>query len=113
MHRIAEIRRLDHVVLLVAAQPVLRTECRGDVEPAHAAQRIERMLEIRGHGSRMRQQRHAPAFELAQQFDVAYQAIDAELDHVAVYRTRSIELDHKAAGVVEIGFLRGMFERPV
>ena len=31
----------------------------------------------------------------------------------AVYRTRSIELDHKAVGVVEIGFLRGMFERPV
>ena len=31
----------------------------------------------------MRQQRHAPALELAQQFDVAYQAVDSELDHDA------------------------------
>ena len=71
MHRIAEIRRLDHVVLLVAAQPVLRAESRGDVESANAAQRIERMLELRGHRGRMREQRDAPALELAQQFHVA------------------------------------------
>jgi hypothetical protein len=61
----------------------------------------------------MRQQRHAPAFELAQQFEVAYQAIDAELDHGEYLESRSVELDHKAASMVEIGFLRGMLERPV
>ena len=81
MHRIAEIRRLDHVVLLVAAQPVLRTESRGDVETADGAQCVERMFEIRRHRSRMRQQRNAPAFELALQFHVAQQAVDSELDH--------------------------------
>ena len=71
VHRVAKVRRLGHVVLLVAAQAVLRTEGRGDVEAADDAQRIQRMLELGGHRGRMRQQRHAPAFELALQLDVA------------------------------------------
>ena len=45
------------------------------------AQCVERMFEIRRHRSRMRQQRNAPAFELALQFHVAQQAVDSELDH--------------------------------
>ena len=73
---------LDHVVLFVTAQTMLWAESRRDVEPAHSAQRVEGVLEVRGHGSRMCQQCHAPPFELAQQFDVAYQAVDAELDHL-------------------------------
>jgi hypothetical protein len=80
MNRVAEIRRLDHVVLFVAAQAVLRTECGGDVQPADRAQRIERMLEVGGHGSRVREQRHAAPLEFLQQLVVAEQAIDAELD---------------------------------
>ena len=116
MHRVAEVRRLDHVVLLVAAQPVLRTESRGDVEPANGAQRVERMLEVRRHGCRMRQQRDAPAFQLTQQFHVAQQAVDSKLDHESPFKEnarRSFELDHKTVRVVEIGLLRRMFERPV
>ena len=70
VHRIAKVRRLDHVVLLVAAQPVLRTESRGDVEAANAAQRVERMLEVCRHRGGMREQRDTPALELVQQFDV-------------------------------------------
>jgi hypothetical protein len=83
MHRIAEIRRLDHVVLLVAAQAVLRTERRGDVQAANRTQCVQRVLEVRGHRSRVRQQGHAPSFELAQQLAVRQQPVDAELDHAA------------------------------
>ena len=71
MDRIAKVLRLDHVVLLVTAQPVLRTERGGDVEPADRAQRIERMLEIGGHRRGMREQRDASAFELLQEFVIA------------------------------------------
>jgi hypothetical protein len=56
----------------------------------------------------MRQQRDAPAFELTLQFHVGQQPVDSELDH-----ERFSELDHKAVCVMEIGFLRGMFECPV
>jgi hypothetical protein len=109
VHRVAEVRRLDHVVLLVATQSMLGTESRGDVETPDGAQRVERMFEIRGHGSGMREQRNAPAFELALQFQVAQQAVDSELDH----ERSLIQLNHKAVCVMEIGFLRGMFECPV
>src|SRR5690349_20874332 len=81
MHRVAEIRRLDHVVLLVAAQSVLGPESGGDVEAPDRAQRIERVLEIRSHGSRMGEQRDATTLELALQLQVGQQTVNAELDH--------------------------------
>jgi hypothetical protein len=40
----------------------------------------------------MRQQRNAPAFELALQFHVGQQAVDSELDH----ERPLIEVNHKA-----------------
>ena len=108
MHRIAKIRRLSHVVLLVAAQAVLRAKRGRDIQPANRAQRVERMFEFGGHRRGVREQRHAPAFELALQIDVGEQAIDTELNHV-----RNLQVDDEAVGMVEIGFLRQMLERPV
>jgi hypothetical protein len=69
--RVAKILRLDHVVLLVATQSVLRAEGGGDVEPSDRAQRIERVLEVGGHRRGMREQRDASAFELLQEFVIA------------------------------------------
>jgi hypothetical protein len=45
VHRIVEVRRLDHVVLLVAAQAVLRAEGRGEPQVAERRERVERVLE--------------------------------------------------------------------
>jgi hypothetical protein len=56
----------------------------------------------------MREQRHAPALELALQFDVGEQSIDTELDHAGV-----LQIENEAVGMVEIGGPGGMFERPV
>ncbi len=79
MHRIVEVRRLDHVVLLVAAQAMLRTEGGGDLDVAAGGERIERMRQIGRDGSRMREQRHAPALERRAQGGLGDQSIDAEL----------------------------------
>ena len=46
VHRIVEVRRLDHVVLLVAAQAMLRTEGGADLHVAACRQRIERVRQI-------------------------------------------------------------------
>ena len=43
VYRIVEIRQLDHVVLLVAAQAMLRTERRSDLHVAARGQRIKRV----------------------------------------------------------------------
>ena len=59
VHRVVEGRRLDHVVLLVAAQAVLRAERGRELELAERGQRIERMREIRRHGCGMREHRDA------------------------------------------------------
>ena len=53
MHRIVVVRRLDHVVLLVAAQAVLRTESCADLDVAARDKRIERMRQILRDGSRV------------------------------------------------------------
>ena len=47
--RIDEIRALDHIVLLVAAQAVLRTEGGGEADAAYGSQRIEAVGEILRH----------------------------------------------------------------
>ncbi len=87
---------------------MLRAESRGDVDTAHRAQRIQRMLELGGHRGRMRQQRDPASFQLALQLDVGEQAIDAELDHAS-----NLEIEDEAIGMVEIGFPGGMSEGPV
>ena len=49
VHRIVEVRRLDHVVLLVAAQSVLGTEGRGHPQAGARGEGVERMREAGGH----------------------------------------------------------------
>jgi hypothetical protein len=78
VHRIVKVRRFDHVVLLVAAQPVLRAES-GRQLHAGCGQRVQRMREIRGHRGRMRQQRDTPAGQGFAQGRVFQQAVESEL----------------------------------
>jgi hypothetical protein len=74
MHRVGEVCRLDHVVLLVAAQTMLRPERGGEVDAG--GQRIERMRQILGHRSGMRQQCHAPALERRAQLVFGEKPVD-------------------------------------
>ena len=55
------VRRLDHVVLFVAAQAVLRTEGGADLHVAARSQRIQRVRQVSRDRSRMREQCHALA----------------------------------------------------
>ena len=77
VHRIKKIRRLDHVVLFVTAQTVLRTEC--GIDAAACGERIERMRQVRGDRRRMRQQGNALARERCPQRGIGDEAVDAEL----------------------------------
>ncbi len=63
MHRIVEVGRLDHVVLLVAAQAMLRTEGGGDVQAAARGQPVEGMPQVPGDRGGVREQGDAPALE--------------------------------------------------
>ena len=56
------VRRLHHIILLVALQPVLRAECAGDIDP-RCDQRIEAVLQIPGDRRRMGDQCDSLAFE--------------------------------------------------
>src|SRR4051812_34263224 len=79
VHRIVERRRLDHVVLLVAAQAVLRAEGGGQREVVESRERVERMREVGGDRCGMSEQRESLAAQRAAQRGLAEQAIDAEL----------------------------------
>ena len=109
MNRIAEVRRFDHVVLLVAAQAVLRTEGGGELHVAARAQRIERVGQVARDGGRMREQRDAPALERRAQFWFGDEPVDAEFHD----RLRWGKLERKAIGMMEIRAARRMLERPV
>ena len=78
MDRIAVVRRLDHVVLLVAAQPVLRAEGGGELHVVACAERIERVRQVARDGGRMRKQRHAAALERRAQFWFGDEPVDSE-----------------------------------
>ena len=78
--RIVEVRRLDHVVLLVAAQTVLRPEGRGQPDVAAGGQRVERMGQVRGERGGMGEQGDALALQRGAQRGVGEQPVDAE-DH--------------------------------
>jgi hypothetical protein len=67
MHRIDEVGGLDHVVLLVAAQTMLRTEGSGEFDVVACRQSIQGVPQIFGDGSGMREQRHALALEWCSQ----------------------------------------------
>jgi hypothetical protein len=79
VHRIEVIRRLDHVVLLVAPQPVLRAERRGEAQAGEGRERIERMPQVAGDGGGVRQQRHTASGERLAQRGLLDQPVDAEL----------------------------------
>ena len=77
-HRIVEVRQLHHVVLLVAAQTVLRAEGGGELDVAACGQRVERMGQVGRDRSRMGQQRNAPAVKRRAQSGFGDKAVDAE-----------------------------------
>src|SRR5690606_21888201 len=84
VHRIDEVRRLDHVVLLVAAQPVLRAERGGDLDVAARGKRVERVREILSHGRGVSEQREPASAQRGAQRAFRQQAIDTEAHDVPI-----------------------------
>ena len=78
VHRIGEILRLHHIVLLVAAHAVLRAESGRELEIAKRAERIERMGEVGRHRGGMGEQGHALALERGAKRGIGEETIDAE-----------------------------------
>ena len=99
---------LDHIVLLVAAQAVLRTERGGQVE-AGGGERVEAVGQVAGHRRRMREQRDALAFERLAQFRVGEQPVDSEQSCAAAYGSCAT----KQSGCGNRACRRRMGERPV
>src|SRR6478752_10272142 len=79
VHRIAVVRRLDHVVLFIAAQAVLWSEGGADLDVAARDKRIKRMRQILRYRSWMREQGHALAFERCAQCRFGDESIDTEV----------------------------------
>ena len=92
MHRILEIRRLDHVVLLVAAQPMLRAEGSADLYVAAGGERIERMRQVFCDGCRMGKQRDALARKRRAQGTFGDQPINAEFHGVTAGESSQAKL---------------------
>ena len=78
MHRVGEVGSLDHVVLLVAAQTMLRTERSGQIYVGARGKRIKRMPQILGDRSGMREQHYAPALQRGAQPRLGEKPVDAE-----------------------------------
>jgi hypothetical protein len=77
--RIVIIGRFDHIVLLVAAQPVLGPEGGADPEVAAGGERVERMGEVLGHRGRMGEQGDTAAGQWRAQRGVGEEAVEAGL----------------------------------
>ncbi len=75
------LRRLDHVVLLVAAQAVLRPERGHETHAIEGGEGIERMGQVAGDGGGVCQQGDAPPGQRRLQVALREQAIEAEADH--------------------------------
>ena len=76
--RIDIILGLDHIVLLVAAQAVLRPERRGQLDVAKRGERVEAVRQVARHRRGMGQQRDALAGERRAKRGVGKQPFDAE-----------------------------------
>src|SRR5215475_14906256 len=76
---IVVVRRLDHVVLLVAAQTMLGPESGADLDVAARDKRIQRMRQILRNGGRVREQRQASAFERRTHCRLRGESIDTEI----------------------------------
>ena len=109
MHRIVEVLRLDHVVLLVAAQAMLRTEGGRDLDIAAGGQRIERMRQVGRDRSGMREQGDAPAVKRRSQSGFGDKAVDAEFH--GCYGLGQFK--RKAIGMMEIRLAGRMRQRPI
>src|SRR6202034_3817922 len=79
VHRIVVIRRLDHVVLLVTAEPMLRTERSAHTHVPERGQCVQGVEEIACQGGGMGQQSHASAREGFAQFRLIEKAVDSKL----------------------------------
>ena len=75
--RIGIIRRFHHIVLEIAANPVLRAEHRRDVHPG-GDQRVEAVGEVRRHRGGMGEQGDALALQRPAQLGLGEQTIDTE-----------------------------------
>ncbi len=75
--RVGEIRGLDHVVLLVAAQAVLGPEGGCQLDAAGARQGVEAVGQLRGDRRRMGQQGDTPARQWRTQGRIREKTIDA------------------------------------
>ncbi len=53
VHRVVEVRRFDHIVLLVAPEPVLGTEGRNQLYAVAARERVQRVNEVARHRGRV------------------------------------------------------------
>ncbi len=78
VHGVGVVLRLDHVVLLVAAQPMLRAERRAQTYVAERRQRIEGMDEVACYGSGVRQQSHAPSRQRLAHLGLFEQSVDSK-----------------------------------
>jgi hypothetical protein len=78
--RIGKVLGLDHIVLLVAPQAVLRAERGGNVE-ASANERVEAMREITSYRGGMGEQRNALAFQRPTKLRLREEPVDTEQGH--------------------------------
>jgi hypothetical protein len=87
VHGIGEVRRLDHVVLLVAAESVLGPEGGNQLDILGRGKRVKRVNEIARHRRRMREQRRSLARQSLSQCSIFEQTVNTEL-HPVPERTR-------------------------
>ena len=81
--RVEEVRRFDHVVLLVALDSMLRAEGGAQLELGQGGQRVERMRQVGGDRGGVGEQGDALAGQRAAPGGVGEQAVDAELEGLA------------------------------
>ena len=110
MHRIVKIGRFDHVVLFVAAEPMLRSQSRAEPDVAKCPQRIERMGEIPGHRRRVGEQSHAAAGERPAQRRFFQQSVDTG-DRVEFVEVKKGVFTLVAA-TRDVRELKGMVSKP-
>ena len=77
------VRALDHIVLLVALQPMLRAEGGAEADAGACGERIEAVDEIAGDRGGVRDQRDALALERGTERGVGEQPVDTEQGHAA------------------------------
>ena len=106
--RIGVVGQLHHIVLEIAANTVLRTEYGGDFQ-SRREERVEAVGQVLRHGRRVPKQGDALAFERAANLRFGEKPVNSEQGHESCLRKACGE----ATGVMKIGLLARMGERPV